>query len=119
MSQQMLSKFDAGDTTNLDLSLPKGGIDPEARREVKTYARDVTAGGWEFCAVTNDRINWWNPDGPGVYYIERKKAGWHGVHNGRDASPHYTGDLQEAIDSAGELLAQNPVERDEQDGDGA
>lgn len=111
--QQLLSTFGGGDTDDLDLSLPEDGVDLDAKREVRDYAERVTAGGWELVNVTADKISWWNPDGPEVYWIERKSAGWHGVRGKRDTRPHYTDDLQDALDGAGDWLADNPVERDD------
>jgi hypothetical protein len=113
----MLSKYDGGDLDNVDLSLPEEGYDLEAKREVEEYVERVTTGGWEFVTISNDRINWWNPDGPETYWVERKKAGWHGVRSSRDVKPHYTADLQEALDGAGEFMDENPVERDTEDED--
>lgn len=110
--QSMLSAFDAGDTTNLDLALPEDGIDLTAQRQVEEYAQEVATGGWEFCATTGDRVNFWNPDGSGVYRIERRKSGWHGVRRGTDVRPNYTDDLQDALDGAGEYMAENPVDRE-------
>lgn len=110
--QRMLSKFGAGDTENIDLLLPEDGVDLDAKREVEAYAEDVTRGGWELVNISNDRISWSNPDGAETYWIERKKSGWHGKRGGRDVEPHYTTDLQEALDGAGEFLDEHPVERD-------
>lgn len=103
--QDKLSSFDAGDPDDLDLRTDSY----EERRRTEEYAERVACGGWELASVTTDTVSWWNPDGDGVYSLERKKAGWHGVHGTRDASPRYTQELQTAIDKAGEYMSENPV----------
>lgn len=85
------------------------GFDLDAKREVEAYAEDVATGGWELCSISTDRVAWWDPDGPKTYWIERKKAGWHGVRSGRDVTPTYTEDLEVALDGAGEFMASNPI----------
>ncbi|ADD07748.1 virus protein phiCh1-VP87 (plasmid) [Natrialba magadii ATCC 43099] len=107
--QEMLSAFGAGDLDNVDLSLPEDGIDLEAKQEVEAYAERVTTGGWELVNISSDRVSWWNPDGHETYWIERKKSGWHGVRSKRDVRPHYTEDLQEALDGAAEWMADHPL----------
>lgn len=107
--QSILSTFDAGDTDDVDLSIDEEGYDHEGHREVKAYAKDVTTGGWELVLVKHDYIGWHDPDSYRTYKLERGAAGWHGVYRGRDSSPSYTEDLQDALDGAAEFMAENPV----------
>ena len=108
----MLSKFGAGDTRNVDLSIDDSdGHDGDGRREVKEYAERITAGGWELILVKADTLGWHNPNGYGTYKLEKRKAGWHGTTGTREVDPQYTDDLQQALDAAGEYMAENPVDQ--------
>ena len=108
--QTMLSRFDAGDTSNVDLELPDG-YDPEKRERVREYAEQVTTGGWELTFIGDGVIWWQHPDKSIVkmYKIERSDAGWHGYRCNRQVRPSYTDDLQEALDGTGEWMADNPL----------
>ncbi len=110
----MLSKFGAGDTSNVDLSIDDSqGYDLEGRERVREYAESVTTSGWELAHVGDDKIWWQHPDPSRAktYRIEKKSAGWHGKRAGRDTRPGYTEDLQDALDGVGEWLADHPLEK--------
>lgn len=103
MTQTVLSRFDAGDLDDKNLSVDT----LERRREVREYAPE--AGGWEVCVVTDDGVSWWNPDGPGVFRLRREGGRWRGVHGGQSVGLS-EGDLQDALDAVGDWLAANPVD---------
>lgn len=109
--QAMLSRFDAGDVSRRDLSVDSF----DRKRETEAYAESVTTGGWALVLVTEETIGWHNPDGPSVYKLKRKSAGWRGHAGGIEVPPSYTKNLQIAIDRASEWLAANPVD---EEGDG-
>ncbi len=104
-AQAMLSRFDAGDVSNRDLSTETR----ERRRFVEEYAREVTAGGWSLVLVTEETVGWHNPDGPGVFRLICEAGRWRGEHARRKIGSSFE-DLQDALDWAGEFLAKNPVE---------
>lgn len=107
MSQAMLSEYDAGDTSIVDLSAD--GVSD--RREVKEYADSLDTGGWEDVVVTEEKI-WWNhPRKTSMKNarIERTNHGWSGYRRDRSVGPSNEDDLQTAIDRMAEWLRENPV----------
>jgi len=104
-TQAMLSRFDAGDITNHDLSTETW----ERCHAVEEYAEEQTAGGWALVVVTEDTVGWHNPDGPGVFRLVREAGRWRGVRASQRVGSSFE-DLQDALDWAGEFLAKNPVE---------
>lgn len=112
--QRLLSAFDAGDPSIVDLSIDDStGYDLAGRRRIREYAEAVAAGGWVLAEggdVTS--VIWWQHPDPTVvrmYKIEKKSAGWHGYHRDRQVKPAYTEDLQAALDAAGEWMAAHPL----------
>lgn len=92
------------------------GYDHDWNKRVRKYAERVTSGGWKLSHVSTSSIWWVHPDPKRAktYKIEHRKAGWTGVRCNRPAKPGYTDDIKEALDGAGEWLAENPLDVSDQ-----
>lgn len=106
--QELLSTFGAGDTDDIDLSVE----DYDSRQRVEEYAQSVVCGGWEVALVTDEAIRFWSSD-PQItkgYGLFRRGGVWVGRKNGKYPCKPQTDDLQEALDTAGEWMVENPID---------